>query len=507
VQQITNDQNSALVEYTVVDGLLAWEHYDLVSGVTDIFIYNGSQVINLTNTADISETMISRGLTDRLYWESAAGRFTYVNGQVQRVDTGEGNYSIVTSRNGNLLLEGYQLSEDQSFSGVYQGTHFDSAKIKRGTANSDRLIGNLTSNIIYGLNGNDTLVGGSGTDNLYGGNGNDDIEGKGGNDLIFGGDGNDRLSGGAGVDVLVGGAGDDRLTGGTGNDKLFGGLGNNKIEGGDGSDYIESGAGNDKIDGGQGNDTIFGGLGIDTIHGGSGNDSITADAGRIYGDGGDDYLTGGEQSILIEGGSGNDTIVGETGFFSSPTVFGAKLSGDGGDDNITGRFGNDTISGGTGNDSIQGQDGNDRIAGDQGNDILIGDAGSDYLEGGQGNDQLTGGLGNDTLNGGAGSDTFVFSSFGPFFDRELGVDKISDFSVAIDKIQLQYNALTPELSFAVVARDINVDTSSAAIVYSQGSGTLFYNGNGAEAGLDNGGAFAILTNRPQNLTANNFIVV
>jgi Ca2+-binding RTX toxin-like protein len=492
-KQITTEQNNAY-EYKVIDGLLTWEHYDPVKEQTDVYTYNGTKVVNLTNTPNSSETILQQG--DRLGWQSSDGQVSYlVNGQVKKIDLGEGNYEVITNKDGKLLLQGYQGLglADQEFSGIYRGTAFESSKIQRGTVEDDRLVGKLTSNIIYGLDGDDRLIGGGGTDNLYGGNGDDKIDGKGGNDLVFGGAGDDQINGDAGSDVLVGGAGDDTLRGGTGNDKLHGGLGADEIDGGDGNDSIEGGAGNDQIRGGKGNDTIFGTLGDDEIHGGSGNDKIYANGGEIYGDAGNDYLTGGDKIAVIEGGDGNDTIFGGYGF-TTPLLTGVEIHGDGGDDQITGRQGNDEIDGGTGND------------------VIVGEAGNDYIEGGRGNDRLTGAIGDDTLSGGAGSDTFVFENFGQTFTTEIGLDQILDFNVATDKILLQRGYLEPTdpftttLSFASVAQDSDVATNSALIVYSKGSGGLFYNANGTTAGLGNGAEFAILENQPQNLVASNFTI-
>jgi hypothetical protein len=57
-----------------------------------------------------------------------------------------------------------------------------------------------------------------------------------------------------------------------------------------------------------------------------------------------------------------------------------------------------------------------------------------------------------------------------------------------------------------VANDTLVGSSSAFIVYSKDSGNLFYNANGAAAGLGFGAQFAILDDAPQNLSASNFMI-
>ncbi|MEG3978724.1 hypothetical protein QT970_29545 [Microcoleus sp. herbarium8] len=80
-------------------------------------------------------------------------------------------------------------------------------------------------------------------------------------------------------------------------------------------------------------------------------------------------------------------------------------------------------------DTLNGLGGNDIINGVAGNDSLTGGAGNDILNGGSGNDSLTGGAGNDNLTGGDGQDTF-------FFGAANGQDRIEDFVVADDKIQI-----------------------------------------------------------------------
>ena len=54
--------------------------------------------------------------------------------------------------------------------------------------------------------------------------------------------------------------------------------------------------------------------------------------------------------------------------------------------------------------------------------------------------------------------------------------------------------------FAVVSRDALVASSQALIVYSSGSGNLFYNQNGSDVGLGSGGHFAKLNNAPDLVT-------
>ena len=97
-----------------------------------------------------------------------------------------------------------------------------------------------------------------------------------------------------------------------------------------------------------------------------------------------------EESVVLTGTPGRD-----------------RLTGGGGDDQISGLANNDQLRGGGGDDRIDGGDGNDRLFGEAGADDLDGGTGDDQLSGGDGAGTLTGGAGRDVLDGGAGDDTFV----------------------------------------------------------------------------------------------------
>jgi uncharacterized delta-60 repeat protein len=204
------------------------------------------------------------------------------------------------------------------------------------------------------------------------------------------------------------------------------------------------------------------------------------------------YLTA-DVALPIIGTSGNDT-----------------LNGTGGDDVINGLAGNDTLNGDDGNDTLNGDDGNDTLNGGNGNDILIGGNGKDTLVGGGGNDILTGGAGNDKFSF-SGGKLPGYQSVTTF----LGTDTITDFTAG-DKIVLSkeiFGTLGKDKgtlnksNFATVTDDNLVDTKSAEIVYSQSSGSLFYNANGKATGLGNeGGIFATVAGLP-NLSNNDFTVV
>ncbi|NBZ87959.1 CAP domain-containing protein [Stagnihabitans tardus] len=90
---------------------------------------------------------------------------------------------------------------------------------------------------------------------------------------------------------------------------------------------------------------------------------------------------------------------------------------------------------------LSGNAGANALSGGEGNDTLTGGAGADSLTGGGGDDLLTGGAGKDDYTGGAGADTFVLTS---------GVDRVSDFDLGLDHIQLNDALWTGTLTAAEV---------------------------------------------------------
>lgn len=171
-----------------------------------------------------------------------------------------------------------------------------------------------------------------------------------------------------------------------------------------GEDYIDLGKWDDSAMGEAGNDVIYGGGGADKIYGGSG----------------DDWLYGGKWHDSIWGDEGIDNIRGEEG---NDTIYAGP-----GNDRAYGGQGNDIINGDKGDDLLKGGGGNDTINGGAGNDRLFGKGGHDIIIGGDGDDFLRGQGGHDTLTGGAGADVFVFDG--------KGEDKITDFTLGEDKLQL-----------------------------------------------------------------------
>ena len=355
--------------------------------------------------------------------------------------------------------------------------------VLNGDDNNNLLEGDILEDSISGGSGNDTLKGLAGNDNLNGGFDND---------VLNGGVDDDSLYGGEGSDTLFGDNGRDRLDGEDGDDYLYGGNDNDRAYGGNGTDVIYGEGGNDWLRGVHSHDTLYGGEGSDTLFGDNGRD-------RLDGEDGNDYLYGGNDNDRAYGGNGTDVIDGEDGD--------DYLYGGNDNDRAYGGNGQDTIHGEGGNDWLRGVHSHDTLYGGEGSDTLFGDNGRDRLDGEDGDDYLYGGNDNDTLSGGNGNDTFVFNTDAAFDSNDLGVDLIHDFGDGTDLINLDLTTFTALSSragtgfsngreLAVVSRDERVATNDAYILYSSSTGNLFYNENGAGAGLGNGGHFATLENAP-----------
>jgi Ca2+-binding RTX toxin-like protein len=136
----------------------------------------------------------------------------------------------------------------------------------------------------------------------------------------------------------------------------------------------------------------------------------------------------------------------------------------------------------TGNElanTLTGNGGANRLMGQDGNDVLYGMICHDTLEGGAGNDMLEGGAGNDLLVGGQGSDVFAFRTT---LNPVSNVDRIADFSVAEDRIQLS-RGLFGSLSQGPLSATVFITGQGAAsldhrIVYNKLTGELFYDADG-----------------------------
>ena len=471
----------------------------VLTGTTDL---NGTgNTFNNTLTGNIGNNILNGGI----------GADTLIGGA--------GNDTYIVDNAGDVITEANGEGRDLVQSSV---TYTLSDNVENLTLTGNTAIngtGNGLDNTITGNSGNNTLDGGAGNDTLIGGAGNDTLIGGAGNDTYIVDSTTDTITDSAGTDTIqssvnlslvnYGTIENLNLTGtalnGTGN-----GLGNT-ITGNSGDNTLNGGAGNDTLLGGTGNDTLIGSAGNDSLVGGTGNDtylfSITTSIGT-------DTITeavgGGQDTIDFTGTTAAIRL--NLGIITTQTLVanGSKLK-------LTAANTIENVIAGAGADRIIGNGLDNRLFGGAGNDILTGGIGNDTLVGSAGNDTLVGGAGNDILTGGAGNDVFSFAGNAAFTVVSQGLDTIQDFGIGSDQILLSKSVFASVTSvigqgfslaeeFAVVEDDDLVGTSNGLIVYSQSSGSLYYNQNGAAAGFGTGGEFAILATAP-TLTASNFSLV
>jgi len=146
----------------------------------------------------------------------------------------------------------------------------------------------------------------------------------------------------------------------------------------------------------------------------------------------------------------------------------------------------------TGNSNINGNGnkGNNVIEGNAGKNSLDGKLGNDSLFGQEGNDTLAGGSGQDIIFGGAGNDIYV-EAFGDSLVR--GRDRIGDFAIGSDKVDLLTNSGTSHPMPVSLSRAADTTASSLFILAKQ----VFVDSNGAESGNQplgkNSAAIAVVT--------------
>ena len=212
-----------------------------------------------------------------------------------------------------------------------------------------------------------------------------------------------------------------------------------------------------------------------------------------------------------------DSFIGNLGSdFVYGTIWDDHLMGAEQDDKFYAGLGDDFLYGEHGNDTLRGGYGNDTLNGGHGDDLISGGHGDDTMSGSNGNDRFFGGAGNDTFTGGCGADLFFYTTLEAFESDRLGIDVITDLEVNTDKIVLNqrtFTALTPTLDgvmnagdFEMVADDDLAAVSEAFITYSSSTGNLFYNQNGSDEGLGEGGQFATLQNIP-TLSEADFLII
>ncbi|MEB3293606.1 MAG: calcium-binding protein [Synechococcales bacterium] len=428
-----------------------------------------------------------------------------------------------------------------------------------GSTLNESLHAEVTGGFLHGKTGNDVLYGNAGNDMLWGGQGDDYLDGAVGADIYRYqlGDGNDTLydsSADNGIDQLIFSG-----TGLTANNAIVTRLGesdhlqiafkdidgsiqlryqlyssnqsNYGIESITFSDgivwnevqlwnaYLGLGADtNDKLEGTTENDILVGGKGNDYLDGKWG-----ADIYRYQlGDGNDTlYDSSADNGIdqLIFSGAGltaNNAIVTRLGESDHLQIAFKDTSG-----SIQLRY--QLYISNQSNYGIESITFSDGIVWNEvqlWNAYLgLGADTNDKLEGTTENDTLVGGKGHDLLTGRGGADRFVFDSGTAFTTADLGIDRITDFTSNLDQIvlgkttfaaltSLANRSLSPS-EFATIHETTNGATvagaSSAPIVFNRANGSLFYNPDGATAGLTGGGQFATLAGGT-SLSASDFLL-
>ncbi len=250
---------------------------------------------------------------------------------------------------------------------------------------------------------------------------------------------------------------------------------NNELYGNDANNFLLGDEGDDLLQGGKGADTLFGQDGNDTYY----VDNISDKVWEYYMG---DAPGGGHIPVDF---SGYDVVYSSVSFVLEHFVEELRLVGTG-------------IINGTGNVE---------------DNTLVGNSRNNTLSGGEGADILIGKGGNDVLIGGTGADTFVF-------DAELNkinnIDTINDFTTSgageIDGIELSQSIFS-SLSKGILSADnfFKADGAIAGndvddyVIYNTTTGALYYDADGK--GGDAAVQFAILKNKPADLTADFFTVV
>ncbi|QLE58891.1 S-layer family protein [Nostoc sp. TCL26-01] len=252
-------------------------------------------------------------------------------------------------------------------------------------------------------------------------------------------------------------------------------------------------SGNNVLRGNSGNNILAGGNGDDTY---AFNPTTLSGSDRIQ-----EVTTGGNDTLSFSGTSSGVRV--NLGIITTQTVnSNLKL----------------TLSANNVIENVVGGTSSDRLIGNTLNNTLDGGSGNDVLTGRSGADTLIGGAGNDTLSGGADSDRFLYSSGRAFTSSDFGVDLLTDFLSGSDKLVLSKqtftalgsvvgNGLSLATDFTTVEDDDLAATSTAFLVYSSSSGSLYYNQNGSAAGLGTGAEFANFLNLPDLTAADLAIVV
>jgi Ca2+-binding RTX toxin-like protein len=351
-----------------------------------------------TTSGTISEVKVTTGSTEIFFQGNMvlSGAFN-VGGAVTQVS--------VLSGGNTILMTGLSLPYS-AFNSV--NTIGDLFSIVGSRMPGDDIITYTNSSgtgmTFFGGAGNDTItISGPNGDTLNGGAGNDLLDGGDGNDTLIGGLGNDTFvvqNGGdsvvespnAGIDLVqssvnftlganvehltLAGGGDINGTGNQLGNTLIGNSGVNILMGLAGNDVLSGGAGDDTVQGGAGNDLILiadqgDHGGSEVVDGGTGTDvlrftSTTDDQTLVLTAG----VTGIE-GVVIANAAGLTTGTTDLNVDASAVTSGLLMTGNAGDNELTGTALNDVLNGGAGDDTLDGRGGTNLLIGGKGDDTFI----------------------------------------------------------------------------------------------------------------------------------------
>ncbi|WP_243370405.1 calcium-binding protein [Microvirga solisilvae] len=379
-----------------------------------------------------------------------------------------------------------------------------------------------------------------GIENIVGSSFNDTITGSGEDNKIEGGDGNDLLQGSTGADTIDGGDGIDTVSYSYSDswnvvidlgavDGIQAGLETTNHARGDklisienviGTKWADKITGNDVANVLDGGKQVNGGTAVDTLAGAGGNDIYYVDENI------NNYV-----DIVIEKeNEGTDLVY--TTYNYTLTAHVENLTAIAGKWNAVRLTGNNlanTIIGNEANNVINGLTGADYMAGGRGNDVyyihdasdrvvetstggvdtvysyvscnlanyvenlygagssainLTGNTLANVIKGNSGNNKINGYTGKDVLYGGSGKDIFQFTTAA----TSSNVDKIADYNVAYDSIQLDNRYFTKlgsgtptspkKLASSAFWKGAKAHDSNDRIIYDATKGYLYYDADG-----------------------------
>ncbi|MBB2794235.1 UNVERIFIED_ORG: Ca2+-binding RTX toxin-like protein [Rhizobium pisi] len=426
----------------------------------------------------------------------------------QTLQGGGGNDTYVVSSQNTVITESSGAGDDEIRTSATSYSMAAYTNVEHltftGTGNAT-LTGNVGDNVITGGTGNDTLIGGAGADQLIGGAGTDtasyanaaaavtldlktgvhagDAAGDtfDGIEVFTGSNFDDTFFSSASADHLNGAAGTlDTIDYSLSSDAINVNLTTNVVSGGDAAGDVL--ANFERVVGSSFADTLASSTSGHALVGGAGDDIYLVDAQGVTitegaGEGTDEIRT-----TLTTYSMANDANVEKLTFTGTGN---ATLTGNAGDNIITGGAGNDTLNGGGGNDQLHGGSGEDTLFSGAGDFHLYGGDGSDTLNLISGQGFADGGNDGDTYHvnmvlSATIKDTGVDGSDAVYLDRVQSLADLDNIRIGNDLVLQSHADATPGTGYenaTVILQDWYAGANSIESFYladgTQVSGTLF----------------------------------